>query len=384
MKFYWYNNSHLRTYLQTKRKNPDTGVYDFGDPRYKKLNSIQRAFNPDPPPGVVIDNPFKIDNMFGMLHDNSNHVPHPFNVVTKTPYQYRTCDKTFEQVCLDVAKKIADTTTQKISVNWSGGIDSTIALVALLRTVSPDRIAVTCDQSSIDEYPEFYRDFIKDRIETLDILEWCKRAPEFYSISGDAGDAVFGSILEPFWITTGTKLNMPWRDWLADVDWVDKQFVEEFCTWSGVNIHTVLDLRTWFFLCCKWQDKAMKLYTDCPGLNKSNASPFFDYDDSFQIWTMNNLDQLSVPDWASYKMPGKDFIYQYHPDKNYYNNKTKGYSVNMTYRSVLWKIKSGTNKFAIDTNYGNHVVPCWPFVDQVHFENWNDQYHLIPPGLLEV
>lgn len=370
MNFYWYNEGYLKAYIQNKRQADEITMYELGDPRYKKLYDINRVFSHNP---------------WGMLHDISGHVPHPFNVVTKTPYQYESCDKNFGQVCLDVAKKIADSTTRKISVNWSGGIDSTSALVALLQTVPKDRLVVVCDQASINEYPEFYNDVIHNQIETLGILEWCDRATEFYSVSGDAGDSVWGVIDDSFWETRGSKFNKPWKDWLAKKEWVDKEFIEEFCSWSGVQIHTVLDLRVWFYLCCKWQDKSMKFYVDRPGLNREIASPFFDFDNSFQVWTINNLNEMIGDTWHSYKMPAKEFIYDFYPDKNYRDTKTKGYSSNLTERSaLLWKIKTGTNKFAVDVDYGNHVVPCWPFVDQVHFEDWNDQYQLISPGILEV
>lgn len=140
MKFYWYSEHYLKTYLRIKRQTPGITEHDFGDPRYKKLYNINRAFSAQP---------------YGLLHDISGHVPHPFNIVTKTPYQYKPCNKNFGEVCLDVAKKIADSTTQKISVNWSGGIDSTSALVALLQTVPKDRLVVVCDQASVNEFPEF-------------------------------------------------------------------------------------------------------------------------------------------------------------------------------------------------------------------------------------
>lgn len=368
MKFYWYSDQFIKKYIQNKRQMPDITEHEFGDHRYKKLHLINKAFSSAP---------------WGVLQDISNHVPHPFNVVTKTPYVYQPCNKTFGEVCLEVAKKIANSTDRKIAVNWSGGLDSTSVLVAMLQTIPHERLIVVCDQASINEYPGFYNDVIKDRIKTLDIFEWCDRATEFFTVSGDAGDTTWGVLDDSFWEKHHAKFNMPWKEWVAKKDWLDKEFVEEFCTWSGVNITTVLELRTWFYLCCKWQDKAMKFYVERPGLTDKDAVPFFDYDGSFHSWTINNLDKIIGPSWTTYKMPAKDFIYQYHPDQDYYKNKTKDYSFSMTDRSILWKIKTGTSKFAVDVNYGNHVLPSWPFVDQVQVENWNDQYQLIPAGVIE-
>lgn len=368
MKFYWYSDGYLETYIQNKRDSLLASQYNFGDPRYKKLHQINKIFSPAP---------------WGMLHDISNNVSHPFNVITENKYSYRLCDKNFKEVCLDVAKQIVDSTDRKISVNWSGGIDSTVALVSMLQTVPSDQLVVVCDQNSIDEYPTFYHDVIKNKIETISLATWFDRAPEFFSVSGDAGDTVWAIIDDTFWNNHHDSLNKNWRAW-AKSDMIDFEFIEEFCSWSGVNINSVLELRTWFYLCCKWQDKATKIYRDRPRLTRSDAVGFYNYNNDFQIWTMNNLDKIVGPRWTDYKMPAKKFIYDYHDDKDYLYNKTKMDSPSIVYRSSLWQIKNNANKFAIDHTYHSHCLPSWPFVDQVQFEDWNDQHQLIPHNILEM
>lgn len=373
MKFIWYNYYDVGAYVSKKRNTSGVGEGLLGSVEYKSLAKINELFSNCP---------------WGMLHDISGHVAHPFNVLTRTPYQYRNYTQSFDQTCLAAAEQIAKSTDKPIAVNWSGGIDSTTALVALLQTVPVDRMRVVCNQYSIVEYPTFYQDIIRDRIETIDLADWPNRAAELFTVSGDAGDTVWGVIDDSFYAANKDCLHSSWKDWAVDRIGPNKmptlEFVEEFCSWSGVEIRTVLDLRTWFYLCCKWQDKATKLFTDAPSnLGPKNLVPFYDADDGFMMWTMNNLDKIIGDSWTSYKVPAKQFIYKFHQDQDYLENKTKYNSVSMYGNTSIWKLLNQGSRFVIDEHYYHHTLPSWPFVDVHQFENWNNQHQLIPIGLVE-
>lgn len=368
MKFLWYNDGYIRTYLSLKRNEQGAKEYCLGGQEYKNLYQLYKLFDPTP---------------WGVLHDNTGHIQHPFNITIKNQYNYQKCNKTFGEVCLDVARKIYHGTDKKISVNWSGGIDSTAMLVALLQVVPHNELIVVCNQASVDEFPTFYKDVVKNQIETIDVRTWSDQATDFFCVSGDGGDNLWAQFDQAQWNAQHQLFALPWTSYI-DPDQVSLSFVEEFCSWSGVKIQSVLDLRTWTHLCCKWQEKATKIYRDRPGLTISNGSSFFDYDTSFQNWTMSNLNLIASEQWANYKMPAKEFIFNYYPDKNYLANKTKEDSSSILLDSALWTIKNKCNKFAIDSDYVSHTLPSWPFIDPVQFENWNDQYHLIPNSVLEI
>ena len=344
-----------------------------GSDDYKSLSQLNRLFSSKP---------------WGMLHDISNHVPHPFNVLTRTPYQYRHYDLSFEQTCLDTAKKIVASTDKPISVSWSGGIDSTTALVALLKTAPTERLRIICNQQSIDEYPTFYQDVIHNKIEILDPSDWPYRASEFFTVSGDAGDTVWAAIDDSFYNLHRDNLHKSWKTWMVENTNVklDIEFVERFCNWSGVEIRTLLDLRTWFYLCCKWQDKAMKIFYESPSTlssPKKNLVAFYDVDDRFMMWTMNNLDKIIGNCWTDYKLPAKKFIYSFHCDDNYMSNKTKEYSGSYTGNVTLWKLLNSDSCFTVDENYQHHTLPSWPFIDVHEFESWNNKFQLIPIDVIE-
>jgi hypothetical protein len=361
MKFLWYNDQDIRCYLRQKRETETITEHEFGNKNYQNLYKINKLFSSAP---------------WGMIHDISNHVPHPFNVGTNIQYQYNLSDLTFGGLCLQTAKKIADSTIKPLAVCWSGGIDSTAALTALLQTVDRERITVVCNRFSIDEHPGFYQDVIKDRIKTLNHLQWIEQIDNFYSISGDAGDTVWGVIDESFWNNHNEHFDTPWQDWINTDIGPDIEFVEEFCSWSGVKINTVIELRTWFYLCCKWQDKAMRFFMRIPGLTAAAGNSFYNLDNRFCNWTMNNLDKIIGNSWQDYKVPAKQFIDDFYQDTEWLSTKTKVDSTTIKAKTNLKMLLNDRHSFAITADYRSHALPCWPFVDIVNMEDWNDQHKL--------
>jgi len=365
MRFYWYDHYVVSIYLAHKFKTPN--FYQLlGATRYKKLHDINRMFSNRP---------------YGMIHDITGHIPNPMNVETNIAYNFvSTCD-TFDKVAVATATKIANSTTRRIAVTWSGGIDSTSALVALMQVVPWSRLIVVCNESSINEFPEFYYRVIQKNIETITHAEWFERTLDFFSVSGDAGDTVWGAIAHGTWNDQNKNFNKPWQDFLSQTQ-VDADFIEEFCSWSGTKIKTFLELRVWFYLCCKWQDKAMKFYYDNPHHTLDSGVPFYNVDNLFRNWAMNNLDLIIGQRWCDYKIPAKQFINNFFNDKDYLFNKTKVESMSMHWATHAQAFKHNSGCIALDTNYQNHTLPSWPLIDSVQFEDWNDQYQLTPTKLL--
>ena len=361
MSFLWYDTYFIQAYWRLKRQTSNSHEYDLNDTEWHNLYLLNRLFSQNP---------------WGVIIDRTENIPHPFNMVNRRRYQWRQESRGFDEICLATAKKISESTNRPLAVKWSGGIDSTVALVALLQTVDWDRIVVVCTKDGHDEYPGLWKDIIEPNLTVMDPAVWIEEAPQYFTITGDAGDTTWAVIDDSFFAHSQI-FPTSWKDWVNRSLFPELDFVEKFNSWSGREIKTVLELRTWFYLCCKWQDKAMRLYYDRPDITDRDGSPFFDFDDSFDVWTMNNLDKIIGDTWQSYKMVAKEFIYRFHPDEDYLKNKTKGYSQGLQ-KEYHWIIKNNRAKFAIDKNYKSHVLPSWPFMDMHQFEDWNDQYQLIP------
>ena len=88
---------------------------------------------------------------------------------------------------------------KKIVLSWSGGIDSTCVLVALLKAQIPkERFLILLTKESIEENKYFFEQFIANQLSYTDTLEFCKNNSDYESyfhISGEFGDQLFGSKL---------------------------------------------------------------------------------------------------------------------------------------------------------------------------------------------
>jgi hypothetical protein len=368
MKFLWYNQTIVKEFLKAKRNDRTITDHDLGSGDYKKLHNLNRCFSSDP---------------WGVQQDITGHVQHHFNIVTKNPYVYQSNTQTFEQVCMAAADKISRLTDRPIAMLWSGGIDSTSALVSLLKTMPSDRITVVCNHVSISEYTSFYNDIIKDRLNVLSLNEWLLSKDKYFTVSGCGGDCVWGVIDQSSWKNNSDNFNKPWKQSLNKDIAPDFEFIEEFCSWSGVDIKTWLDLRTWFYICCKWQDKCLWSYTMRADLAADDMCAFYDVDNSFQTWSLNNLDKIIGNSWHQYKVPAKQMIHQYHADSNYLQFKSKEDTGELS--TVLKNfdiLKQNPAKIVIFEDYSTCHLPSWPFLDMFEFEKFNNEFELIPHDVL--
>lgn len=376
MSFFWFNDTIFKSYLRAKYKNDHITEHDFGDLNYPKLHKLNQCFSSRP---------------WGLQHDISNHIPHPFDIKTKTAYEFSNEPRTFGDVCLDTAQIISRMTDRIIAVFWSGGIDSTTALVALLQTIPMQQLVVVCNQASIDEFPSFYEHKIKDRVKVISPRLYLQHYRDFFSVTGDGGDTVWGVIDETFWQSNSHKINLPWQDCIDQSVLPDIDFVQEFCTWSGKEIKSWLELRVWFYLCCKWQDKCMRPYYLRCNVSPKDIVPFYDIDRSFQNWTMNNLDLIIGKRWVDYKIPAKEFILRYHNDADYLRYKSKVGSIYFDFYNcdngqtrTEWPTLDLQSHYriAVHEDFVDFPLSSWPFVDYAEIEDFNDQFGLIPSRIL--
>jgi len=117
--------------------------------------------------------------------------------------------KSFSQISDETAKKIADridTSDEKFLVLYSGGIDSTCTVAALIKNLTQkqlENITISLSFDSIVENKYFYDNFIRGKIKIHDSHEFDMRKTVlekgYTVITADQGDALFGTEL-------GTKM----------------------------------------------------------------------------------------------------------------------------------------------------------------------------------
>ena len=281
----------------------------------------------------------------------------------------RTTSLSFDEICALRAEYIATADVNKvIRVFWSGGIDSTVTLIALIKYLkhvgSLGRLKVLLSKESIEEYPTFYRDVIEQK------LDYTLISGTIYdhindneiNVTGEHGDQLFGSDKLKYAILSGEAYR-PYEDVLPyfmsrklGTDKYTTSIIEYLSMQvkaSPVEIKTYYDYLWWMNFSLKWQNVSLRLLY---GLGKSYKDlnySFFHFFQSvdFQNWSISNHHRKIKSDWKTYKFIAKDYIYTYHKDKNYFINKEKEPSlkevlINKTHHgNVKQRVKSLVNMF---------------------------------------
>lgn len=164
-----------------------------------------------------------------------------------------------DQRCQEILTNCSD---KPLMVCWSGGIDSTVAIVSLLKNCPRDQLkhfAIYCNASSIWESPRFYYEFVKPNFKVINSTQFApyKYFNEYYIVDGEPADCLWGAA------------NMMYLDKFGDKSWDNDP--DELINWIAQNT----------------QDKNSAVwYYDIVKQNiQSSTIPVINYRDWF--WWMN-------------------------------------------------------------------------------------------------
>jgi hypothetical protein len=267
----------------------------------------------------------------GFPYEALDTIPTP---ETNGPSFHELCDKTGEAL---VAK--ADEQDTHIRVLWSGGIDSTSAIISLMKASTaagkPELLEVVCSDRSIEEYPWFFANHIKGKylVTKLDGPVPKSLDPQFVNVTGEHGDQLFGSMLLEPYVKNGMA-QRPYEDALPQVleeSLESEQKAEKVMDYLGnqfaaapIEIESLFDALWWINYSMKWQHVTLRLpaFSNNPRGVHESLEHFFRGDD-FQKWTLTNGDVREVEDWDRYKEAAKQYILDFTGDQDYYRTKTK-------------------------------------------------------------
>jgi hypothetical protein len=293
---------------------------------------------------------FRIFKRFAPV-DRSGVIRTPISVQSIFPIPaFRVIAKSLEQICNERAVELlsrAEAMDCDLYILWSGGIDSTLVLVSLLKSATPAqkrRISVVLSEASIAENPRFYADHVRGqlRVQTTGQIGSLIGSRHLL-VNGEPNDQLFGYDIGGFIDRYGmaavhahydrrTFVNFFGRG-LPDAD-VTAFFVDLFerlVDAAPIPIVSNFDVFWWINFTMKWQDAYLRTLSFArvhstadimPEYVRRNYSPFFATDD-FQLWSMNNCDKKIKDDWRTYKWPCKDIIYEYTKDADYRDHKVK-------------------------------------------------------------
>lgn len=263
---------------------------------------------------------------------------------------YKEVDYDFEELCNNRARWLIDhakNTNRKLCVMYSGGIDSTLIVVSILKVATDDElknnIIICMNDMSINENPQFYKDFIlkKCKIESSYSFNKFQGNDKYIVVNGEGGDQLFGSaVMDRTMKDFGTSIatQQPTNGIISSIfaKYIDEpeaavritSTLSRLVKSAPIKIETVFHFFWWINFVTKWQSVYLRSvsYTHPAFINtlklEDNYFIFFNTKE-MQLWTMNNPEKLIKDNWNSYKYLCKDIIYDYNKDANYRDNKLK-------------------------------------------------------------
>lgn len=273
----------------------------------------------------------------------------------------------------------------EIFVIWSGGIDSTAVLSALLKNRKRrDQIKVIISESSVHEYPWFYHTY-KDEV------EWLYMNPDYPAnyymhalfrdrdhdnyiiLTGVGGDQLFTLVrlnnhqaLHPDWSTDIYTEN--WQDLILDTKWgifeepksctlyspeqrqIFVDLLEEHMDHTGIYVKDAFHgfwYMVFMFSVFKVEGSLMDSLRTRMDDYTLNIESFFGHD-LIEQWCMHAHINDLLPRNVG-KFPLKDYIYDFTGDQYYRDCKQKWASIH--------PLKGPRNKFSNLFGFENTVIP---------------------------
>ncbi|MBS1968787.1 MAG: hypothetical protein JSU04_00680 [Bdellovibrionales bacterium] len=326
---------------------------------------------------------FNLFNENVVLIDRTHTIQVPVNVAVHAPIpEFRKIDKSYEQICDERAQELlrrSDEHDLPINVFYSGGIDSTLVMVSLLKNATEEqknRICAFMSQESINENPAFYRDHLRGKVklEAAAVYPYALSKRALF-VGGEYNDQIFGSALfKDFLDVHGEEAlakkysrnqmaQMFGRKWHNDavISWYMDLF-EKVRAAAPCPVESNADFLWWINFSLKWQSVYFRMLTYASDFVVHNIDRdfidnyFFHFygTDDFQLWSMGNPDKRVVTKWESYKQEAKDVIYRFNKDSDYRDFKTKN-------GSLAWVIMHQIQKNFIDDQM--HMYMTLPRTD---------------------
>lgn len=247
-----------------------------------------------------------------------------------------TSSQSWDDCCAKRADDLLKLDREFYYVSYSGGIDSTVALAAILDNWSGrdlKRLKIFLSHESIRENPTFFQKYVSHLplISSFENLSGRLIAENSILITGELGDQLFGSdILARGSETFGQdSLFGNYEEFVPryltlvgnqiSQDEADKLFqrIQPIVLESPIPIKTTHDFFWWYNFSQKWQyvkfRYAEKAHWDLGARYGKHIVHFFDSED-FQKWSIRNHDLKLHKDWSNYKHAAKEYLFKFSGD----------------------------------------------------------------------
>lgn len=268
-----------------------------------------------------------------------------------------------------IDQRAQDFVNHSVTVQWSGGVDSTTILLALIKNgIHKDDLQICYDIATLSEYPKLYL-WLKDNHYNLkQVDKWRKYLGHVDTdliTNGWCADQLFGSI---FFHDLPGQYFTPIKEFLFDFSYpfgkLSEQEAEEYAhiykesakEGLGIDLNIAAELGWYinFSLKWTWVSTFNTLFLlNTPNMFKTKC--FFNTP-YFQGWSLGNFNNIATNNIYGkkarfYKKELKEYCYTVFPDGDYLNNKTKFPSWN----SALSNAKDNI-RIAVKDNEGYSAI----------------------------
>jgi len=269
--------------------------------------------------------------------DRYQVLPHFFNIkpFSKPLESNKFFNMTFEDICNMRATSLLNT-NKVINIFWSGGLDSTTALISLLSNCKDkNQIRILATYSSIFESGYFYDTFLKPYNTIFDVTHNIKVIDdnEIY-LTGGNGNQLFstGSFNIEDYVKNEKHLQCSYKDIVEPEKY---EFYEPALVKSPKPIKTYEDFLWFESFAFKWDHQRFEVLLRY--LKPKNIKKYIDtftgfyYIKEFEQWSIDNNEQQHDTKklFTTTKMPMRKYISKHLGEKvnDYVNNKRIGPSL---------------------------------------------------------
>lgn len=313
--------------------------------------------------------------------DRTHTTKNPIKWANVRNWTVPACAISLETALEQIVKRLS-ALDKKINVFWSGGIDSTAIVTSFLQNLTDrSQLRIIYSPWSCYEHPE-YLNFLKKFPE----VELIDQSGELYldlsvdgiHVSGNSGDEIHASIDQSFYLAHGhAQLHKSWRDFFykrnnndAFIDFCETHFKS-----AGFEITSVLEARWWFYTSCKI-DSLFRNET-IPLLLSNKTHPvsvddiygFFNCAEYEQYIYWNISSIIKEDDYKTWKMPLKQYCYNFDKIESWYLEKEKFHSTQIGAYKQKKIALNDQRHIAILSDNQKIATPNLPFFSQLEFEN---------------
>jgi hypothetical protein len=296
-----------------------------------------------------------------------NNFPFKNDLIDSYGFGVPTYDPSFDLSFTDITDQLAcDLLKTKKDKPWlmlySGGIDSTVMIVALLKNLSKDdrsNVVIACSQHSVVENPRFFYNHIRPNFQIVDstsIKFGQELLQKYHTFDGSPADQLYGPGIKET-LATGNKSLL--KDWRRDPDELLQSF-ERLCGignshWyyelarenidsTDIPVNNYYDFFWWTAFNLWWPGEIIqqfKKFQKNDGYTtletfRNNFNSWYSTAD-YQRWSMNNhLDVRYSTNLAHRKLGSKQYIYEFDRNEYYYHFKTKSASIGRPENIKSW------------------------------------------------